>query len=42
MYSAYNVITAKKELIVALETGHNQVPEQAERVVEWLVGRLRQ
>ncbi len=37
MYSAYNVITAKKELLLALETGHNQVPEQTERVNNWIV-----
>jgi cephalosporin-C deacetylase len=42
MYSAYNVITAPKELMLALETGHNQVPEQTERVNDWLVNRLKQ
>jgi cephalosporin-C deacetylase len=42
MYSAYNVVTAKKELMLALETGHNQVPEQTERVNNWLVNFLKQ
>ncbi len=37
MYSAYNVTTAPKELLLALETGHNQVPEQTERVNNWIV-----
>ena len=41
MYSAYNVITAKRELILALETGHNQVPEQTERVNNWLVSFVK-
>ena len=41
MYSAYNVITAKKELMLALETGHNQVPEQTERVNNWLVNFVK-
>lgn len=42
MYAAYNVITAKKELMLALETGHNQVPEQTERVNNWLVNFMKQ
>ena len=37
MYSAYNVTTAPKELLLALETGHNQVPDQTERVNNWIV-----
>ncbi len=41
MYSSYNVITAKKELMLALETGHNQVPEQTERVNNWLVTAVK-
>ena len=36
MYSAYNVITAPKNLLLALETGHNTTPEQVERVERWL------
>ena len=42
MYSSYNVITAKKELMLALETGHNTLPEQAERVTNWLVNFVKQ
>ncbi|MBL8205081.1 MAG: acetylxylan esterase [Blastocatellia bacterium] len=41
MYSAYNVITAKKDLMLALETGHNQVPEQTERVNNWIVNAVK-
>lgn len=36
MYSSYNVIGAPKRLMLALETGHNQVPEQQERINQWL------
>jgi len=40
MYSAYNVITAEKELLLTLETGHNQVPEQFARVNDWIAGAV--
>jgi cephalosporin-C deacetylase len=36
MYSAYNVIPGPKKLLLALETGHNNVPEQVERVNRWI------
>lgn len=36
MFSAYNVITAPKQLMLALETGHNTTPEQVERVNRWI------
>lgn len=36
MYSAYNVIPGQKNLLLALETGHNTTPEQTERVDRWL------
>jgi cephalosporin-C deacetylase len=36
MYAAYNVVTAPKELLLALETGHFSVPEQDERVDHWI------
>ncbi|MCW5979171.1 MAG: acetylxylan esterase [Bryobacteraceae bacterium] len=36
MYSAYNVIPGRKKLLLALETGHNTVPEQVAKVQEWL------
>lgn len=40
-YAAYNVITAPKSLLLALETGHWTVPEQTERVSAWLDEYLR-
>ncbi|HZN10220.1 MAG TPA: acetylxylan esterase [Blastocatellia bacterium] len=36
MYAAYNVIPGQKQLLLALETGHNTTPEQVERVNRWL------
>jgi len=39
--TGYLVITAAKELLLAFETGHNQVPEQTEVVNGWLVGRVK-
>jgi cephalosporin-C deacetylase len=41
MYSAYNVITAQKELQVFQETGHWTFPEQNETVINWLVKQLK-
>jgi len=41
MYSAYNVITAQKELQVFQETGHWTFPEQNEAVTNWLVKQLK-
>ena len=41
MYSAYNVITAPKELFLALETGHWTYPEQRERLNAWLEKNLK-
>jgi cephalosporin-C deacetylase-like acetyl esterase len=35
-YAAYNVVTAPKELLLAVETGHFQVPEQTEKVDRWI------
>ncbi len=37
MYSAYNVIPGRKELLLAMETGHNTVPEQVAVVQAWLL-----
>lgn len=37
MFAAYNIITAPKELTLALETGHNTTPEQIERVNAWIL-----
>lgn len=41
MYSAYNSITAKKELVLALETGHFILPEQTDRINNWLESFLK-
>ena len=40
MYSAYNVITAPKDLFLALETGHWTYPEQREKFNLWLEQKL--
>jgi cephalosporin-C deacetylase len=40
MFAAYNIITAPKELLLALETGHATSPEQAERINAWLLARV--
>ncbi len=41
MYSAYNVITAPKELHIFQETGHWTFPEQGEMLNNWLVSKLK-
>ncbi len=41
MYAAYNVITATKDLFLALETGHWTYPEQTEKLTNWLVSKLK-
>jgi cephalosporin-C deacetylase-like acetyl esterase len=41
MYAAYNVISASKELYLALDTGHWTYPEQGEKMSAWLLGRLK-
>ncbi|MBN8790139.1 MAG: acetylxylan esterase [Terrimonas sp.] len=41
MYSAYNVITAPKELYVVPETGHWTFPEQGEKLTNWVTGKLK-
>lgn len=41
MYSAYNVITAPKELHLYQETGHWTFPEQTEALNNWLVKKLQ-
>ncbi len=40
MYAAYNVITAPKELYLALETGHWTYPEQRDDFTKWMVNKL--
>jgi cephalosporin-C deacetylase-like acetyl esterase len=41
MYSAYNVIPGQKKLLLALETGHNNIPEQVAEVYAWLQAFLK-
>ena len=41
MYAAYNVITAQKSLLLALEMGHPPVPEVTTRINDWLEARLK-
>jgi len=40
MYSAYNVITAQKRLVLALETGHNTLVEETDISDQWLIQML--
>ena len=40
IYSAYNVITAPKRLILAYDTGHRQTQEQVDEGNDWLAGEL--
>jgi cephalosporin-C deacetylase-like acetyl esterase len=40
MYAAYNVIPGQKKLMLAIETGHNNVPEQVAEMNAWLEGFL--
>jgi cephalosporin-C deacetylase len=42
MYAAYNVITAPKELFLALDTGHWTYPEQRDKFNNWIVQQLTQ
>ncbi|HET9316450.1 MAG TPA: acetylxylan esterase [Vicinamibacteria bacterium] len=41
MYAAYNVITAEKSLLLALEMGHPPVPEVTARMNDWLERKLK-
>ncbi len=41
MYASYNVISAPKELFLALETGHWTYPEQREKFNNWLLEQLK-
>lgn len=40
MFSAYNVITAPRELMIVPETAHWTYPEQRNRTMEWLIENL--
>ncbi|HYN02859.1 MAG TPA: acetylxylan esterase, partial [Vicinamibacteria bacterium] len=39
-HAAYNVVTAPKELLLAVETGHNTVPEETAKVERWIEGQV--
>jgi cephalosporin-C deacetylase len=41
IYSAYNVISAPKQLFLAVETGHWSFPEQNEKTNNWIVTQLK-
>ncbi|TDB68246.1 acetylxylan esterase [Arundinibacter roseus] len=41
MYAAYNVISSKKDLFLAHDTGHWTYPEQRDTMTEWLLARLK-
>jgi len=40
MFSAYNSITAPKELLIIQETGHWSYPEQSDKSKTWLLSKL--
>lgn len=40
-FAAYNVIKAPKQLVLALEMGHAQVPEQGERANAWMISQVK-
>jgi Acetyl esterase (deacetylase) len=40
LYAAYNVIPSPKRLVLALETGHNTVPEENAASEAWLLAQL--
>jgi cephalosporin-C deacetylase len=41
MYAAYNVISAPKSLLLALEMGHPPIPEVTSRINDWMEKRLK-
>jgi hypothetical protein len=41
MFAAFNVISAPKKLLLALETGHGSIKEQSEKVDGWLDSFLK-
>jgi cephalosporin-C deacetylase len=40
MYSAYNVVTAPKQVLLAYDTGHRTTQEQVDEVNDWIAGQL--
>lgn len=41
VFAAYNVITAPKKLLLGLEMGHANSPEQGERINKWIEDFLK-
>jgi cephalosporin-C deacetylase-like acetyl esterase len=41
IYAAYNSISAPKKLLLGLEMGHNNSPEQTERINKWIEDYLK-
>ena len=41
MYSAYNSISAPKQLVLNLETGHYDIPETNSKMYDWLFNKLK-
>ncbi len=41
IYCAYNNITAPKNLVLSLETGHYILPETNAKLTAWLIGKLK-
>ncbi|MBI5382391.1 MAG: acetylxylan esterase [Opitutae bacterium] len=41
MFAAYNVITAPKRLVLALEMGHAQTPDQGDQANAWLIAQVK-
>lgn len=42
MYASYNVIKSPKSLMLALEMGHAQTPEQSENISNWITKSLKE
>lgn len=42
MYAAYNVLSAPKTLLLGLEMGHSNSPEQTDQIENWLEKNLKQ
>lgn len=41
LYAAYNNITAPKQLLLALDTGHWTYPEQNKKMADWIAAQLK-
>lgn len=40
MYAAFNLITAPKELLLALETDYTTIPEETAIINDWIATKL--